>query len=1351
MSFSSDSNHNNNETVLIEGYFHKQGKGVSGLAFKRRFFKLYSNRMDYLSIVNNNSKNNNNTIIIDNKINGTIHFNEIINIKENIICGPQKFQHLGISLITKKRTFKICFEEEVMKRKVLEFIKKNYLNDNNTDNNNKSDKQQQVIINHPFSEEENEDTYNDEEEEEEFEDDEEKEKDNSLNEDEEEEYDSCEEEEDDYFNEVDLLEIEKEVEQELLNDDDNTESNNYSINSNNRFGNSLFGNNLNSIYSNNNRSRNISVNSNTSSNYSSSPNNLHVITNNSNNNTKNRRESVKSNKSNNYSPISNLSDHNFENNILQHKGVIPEYLKQDDVLSTTSSTFSNNSNKSNNNNGMNSNDTVSLIKRKISNPSELPILVDTLDEDDNDWSDYEEENDDNTIDHYLDNSYEMMDKRMMEKKTTTIQHSILFSELDVEELEEEEYQQQLLLNQFNNNTIYSNDNNNNTINNNLKEDKKKKRIKDMNKYKEILYNAIKSKDINIIENAIKIVNEVGYPTIDKLYQLCLQQLQKIKQSKIIQESLEKSFQEQDLRKMRLLLKEAENYKPYLTKIIQQMTPKYIELVNLKLFKKKIENSMKLNDLKLMKKLFNKAIQVGLNEEIEKYKKLYDLELQKENIRENINNYLNNNDGEGLRHLLLHAKSLNIENEFIEIKNNILPKLRNDTRLKRKVKKLIENYNLNNNNNEINKIKIEYPNLNNYINEELNKIEQRKLILKELNEAINKKDKIEIEKIIKLNRNDDQLDLSNGYKCLELIKNEREQEKLAAIYKLEETLDQTIMLYDNEPTKDNELLLINIINDINILDYKELYDLIDSARNLIQKKKIEENRRIKKILAIKYRLQQGIKERDIDALEIVLEEGPLYFELQNEVKIAKEMLEELYLHTHVINTFVDNTTITTTINSNDNDNNNNAFEDYLKSAHQSLGNVEKSVKIKFEFEECLEKRDLIKISKFIHKNKHLLNKEELDRSSIIIEELTTNNKNKSTTLLDTLHLNILNILNTCDVEQIDKQTGRYIITLYPFGEIIVKNIMNILNYQCKRIYWIKDRSPYDTFKNLNSIQQVIREFEALDLYQELNNLNDKNLQRNLSILLIQYLLEIDYFVYAMNELLLNDLYLNECYEKNSYLVNIKYRDELLAIISLLNQFDFKFNIVNNNYNIFNFIILNPILQLKQLIKSILQYFYLNRNNLTNNNRELDILIKKKLSFTLMDIFLKGFKSFSLFKSLHIWNLFEDASKLKKLSAVDIGGIGIPTAIESVNKIIEELQLEQKNSVNDLKFRIFICYALNENQLSYFIQSILREDDLINNYYDKDALIRDLNFREKMIAFLSKLDLLPFQLNLTSELL
>jgi hypothetical protein len=69
--------------------------------------------------------------------------------------------------------------------------------------------------------------------------------------------------------------------------------------------------------------------------------------------------------------------------------------------------------------------------------------------------------------------------------------------------------------------------------------------------------------------------------------------------------------------------------------------------------------------------------------------------------------------------------------------------------------------------------------------------------------------------------------------------------------------------------------------------------------------------------------------------------------------------------------------------------------------------------------------------------------------------------------------------------------------------------------------------------------------------------------------------------------------------------------------------------------------------------------------------------------------------------------------------------------------------------DVKFRVFICHALNENQLGDFFKTITDNQVLMNKFFDKDALIMRDGMKQKFVDLLMKLQKLPFAISLIAE--
>jgi hypothetical protein len=245
------------------------------------------------------------------------------------------------------------------------------------------------------------------------------------------------------------------------------------------------------------------------------------------------------------------------------------------------------------------------------------------------------------------------------------------------------------------------------------------------------------------------------------------------------------------------------------------------------------------------------------------------------------------------------------------------------------------------------------------------------------------------------------------------------------------------------------------------------------------------------------------------------------------------------------------------------------------------------------------------------------------------------------------------------------------------------------------------------------------------------------------------------MYAIEQLLGNDVYLSECYDAAALLRDVRYRDDLYPIMSLLNMFHFQFHIQSKS----DVLIASPVSKLKGVVRSIVQYFVSNRNEAKSQltlcgdeswKSDIGPLIRGKLCDALLNILNHRFKSSGFFVKYHVWQLFEEAAQQKRISAIDIGGIGLPDAVDAVNRLFaQNKQLVGNNSqiVNDAKFVSFVCLALHEKYLSEYLESIYRDQVMVAKYYEPNsgALMLDPTIRDKMCDFLSVLSQLSFKLN------
>ncbi|KAL0485080.1 hypothetical protein AKO1_011838, partial [Acrasis kona] len=355
----------------------------------------------------------------------------------------------------------------------------------------------------------------------------------------------------------------------------------------------------------------------------------------------------------------------------------------------------------------------------------------------------------------------------------------------------------------------------------------------------------------------------------------------------------------------------------------------------------------------------------------------------------------------------------------------------------------------------------------------------------------------------------------------------------------------------------------------------------------------------------------------------------------------------------------------------------------------------------------------------------------------------------------LHTVIHRLLRSCHMASGENVTKHSIDVHNPLGQVLIRTIATLLSSNTRNLYFFKSRTPWDIFKSLqvSSLQKIVSEFEAFEAVQ---NLPSENYSTNASLLFIQYLLECNYLVYCIQELIANELYLQECYDKNAVLLSGHHRDDLLSVFALLQQFSFEFGFVKyaNSSNLqltSDMVVSHPIIQVRNAVRSIVELFYdqtknhgrtLHEAGMERINKEIGLLVRKKLCFALHELLMIGFRSKGLLGTYHIWHMIEKVYELKKISVGDLGGIGIPAAFSAVDDVIITRNVVNfMTNVDDVRFRIFICFALNDQQLCDFIMSILWESSLIEEYYDSTAAIRKPEIQKQLKTYLSKLTALP----------
>ncbi|EFC39332.1 predicted protein [Naegleria gruberi] len=319
----------------------------------------------------------------------------------------------------------------------------------------------------------------------------------------------------------------------------------------------------------------------------------------------------------------------------------------------------------------------------------------------------------------------------------------------------------------------------------------------------------------------------------------------------------------------------------------------------------------------------------------------------------------------------------------------------------------------------------------------------------------------------------------------------------------------------------------------------------------------------------------------------------------------------------------------------------------------------------------------------------------------------------------------------------------------FGQNLIKVLYDILNHKTKKRFFYLSKDPYEILSGLKAsndhIGKLVDSFDSNELVKRLKK-EKKN--EALSVQFIYYLLSERSFMFVVELLLTSDAYLKDCYELDSVVLDRRYRDDIYPLMSLLAMFQFTFSLRSST----DVLAASPVSRLKGIVRSIVHYFVSNRTE-TKSNLELSgkedweksnigELIRKKLVPTVAEIFNHKFKS-GFISKYHIWQFIQDVAEQKRISAIDIGGINLPTAIDFVNEAVD-------NPLDfDFKFETFICYALNRGLMAEFFESILKDRSFLAKYYDQYALVLDKDVIGNTVKYFEIISQLPFDLIESSE--
>jgi hypothetical protein len=326
--------------------------------------------------------------------------------------------------------------------------------------------------------------------------------------------------------------------------------------------------------------------------------------------------------------------------------------------------------------------------------------------------------------------------------------------------------------------------------------------------------------------------------------------------------------------------------------------------------------------------------------------------------------------------------------------------------------------------------------------------------------------------------------------------------------------------------------------------------------------------------------------------------------------------------------------------------------------------------------------------------------------------------------------------------------RLVITRHnPIGQNVVRVLFDIISDDTKKSFFSGPKSSWDVIYNVkdSKIHEYLVLFEQNELIKPL--IFEKK-HTNLSLLFIHFLLS-----HSLLTHLFVVLIESPDYESTSLIKDLRYRDELFDTLHQLDKFYFEFNISSRA----DVLIASPISRLKGVIRAIVQYFVSNQvktkmnlklagdesfMELVESNYTLGPLIREKLVNALLTMLNHKFKP-GIFVKYHVWQLIQEVALLRKQTAVDLGGIDLPHVVEKINTYYNKIKTD---NMNDAKFVAFVCLSLNQKSLAHYLESIYRDREIVQKYYEVNsgAFMLDDAMKKKTLKFLTMLSDLSFKL-------
>ena len=119
----------------------------------------------------------------------------------------------------------------------------------------------------------------------------------------------------------------------------------------------------------------------------------------------------------------------------------------------------------------------------------------------------------------------------------------------------------------------------------------------------------------------------------------------------------------------------------------------------------------------------------------------------------------------------------------------------------------------------------------------------------------------------------------------------------------------------------------------------------------------------------------------------------------------------------------------------------------------------------------------------------------------------------------------------------------------FGQNLIKVLYDILNHRTKKRFFYLAKDPYEILSGLKTSNDHIGKLvDSFDSNELVKRLKKEKKAEALSVQFIYYLLSERAFMFVVELLLTYDVYLKDCYELDSVVLDRRYRDDIYPLMS-----------------------------------------------------------------------------------------------------------------------------------------------------------------------------------------------------------